>query len=98
MLRAEEIGPKTGWIDGYLSAEHGFCPPDYEEAVGALSRTPGRIWVDLCERMPGCVARGRVQESVAALPLVEGTKEVIPNQALWAAVVALGSEYIAIVA
>ncbi|KAI1477970.1 hypothetical protein F4774DRAFT_180178 [Daldinia eschscholtzii] len=90
MLRAEEIGPKTGWIDGYLSAEHGFCPPDYEEAVGALSRTPGRIWIDLCERMPGCVARGRVQESVAALPLVEGTKEVIPDQALWAAVVALG--------
>ncbi|KAL7625163.1 hypothetical protein AAE478_004378 [Parahypoxylon ruwenzoriense] len=90
MLRAEEIGPKTGWIDGYLSAEHGFCPLDYEEAVGALSRTPGRIWADLCERMPGCVARGRVQESVAALPLVEGTKEVIPDQALWAAVVALG--------
>ncbi|KAI0378619.1 hypothetical protein F5Y04DRAFT_283848 [Hypomontagnella monticulosa] len=90
MLRAEEIGPGTGWIDGYLSAEHGFCPPDYEEAVGALSRTPGRIWADLCERMPGCVARGRVQESVAALPLVEGTKEVIPDQALWAAVVALG--------
>ncbi|KAI0119306.1 hypothetical protein F4814DRAFT_458635 [Daldinia grandis] len=90
MLRAEEIGPKTGWLDGYLSAEHGFCPPDYEEAVGALARTPGRIWADLCERMPGCVARGRVQESVAALPLVEGTKEVIPDQALWAALVALG--------
>ncbi|KAI1376652.1 hypothetical protein F4677DRAFT_84366 [Hypoxylon crocopeplum] len=90
MLRAEEIGAKTGWIDGYLSAEHGFCPVDYEEAVGALSRTPGRIWADLCERMPGCVARGRVQESVAALPLVEGTKDIIPDQALWAAVVALG--------
>ncbi|KAI1658982.1 hypothetical protein F4813DRAFT_395444 [Daldinia decipiens] len=90
MLRAEEIGPKTGWLDGYLSAEHGFCPPDYEEAAGALARTPGRVWADLCERMPGCVARGRVQESVAALPLVEGTKEVIPDQALWAALVALG--------
>lgn len=93
MLRAEEIGPKTGWIDGYLSAEHGFCPVDYEEAAGALSRTPGRIWADLLERMPGCSARGRVQESVAALPLVEGTKEVISDQALWAALVALGSEY-----
>lgn len=90
MLRAEEIGPKTGWIDGYLSAEHGFCPVDYEEAAGALSRTPGRIWADLLERMPGCSARGRVQESVAALPLVEGTKEVISDQALWAALVALG--------
>ncbi|KAI2470247.1 hypothetical protein F4781DRAFT_180953 [Annulohypoxylon bovei var. microspora] len=90
MLRAEEIGPKTGWLDGYLSSEHGFCPPDYEEAIGALSRTPGRIWADLCERMPGCVARGRAQESIAALALVEGTKEVIPDQALWAALVALG--------
>lgn len=92
MLRAEEIGSKSGWIDGYLSAEHGFCPPDYDEAVGFLSRSPGRIWVDLLERMPGCVARGRAQESVAALPLVEGTKEYIPDQALWAAMVALGSK------
>ncbi|KAI0912553.1 cytochrome b5-like Heme/Steroid binding domain-containing protein [Ustulina deusta] len=90
MLRAEEIGSRTGWIDGYLSRENGFCPPDYDEAVGVLAKTPGRVWSDLCERMPGCVARGRVRESVVALPLVEGTEENIPNQALWAAVVALG--------
>lgn len=90
MIRAEEIGPMTGWKDGYLSAEHGFCPPDYNEAPAALSNSPGRIWSDLCERMPGCVARGRIRESVAALPLVQGTEDVIPDQALWAAVVALG--------
>ncbi|KAI1084221.1 hypothetical protein F5B20DRAFT_287783 [Whalleya microplaca] len=90
MLRAEEIGPQTGWADGYLSAEHGFCPVDYDESASALAKSPGRIWVDLCERMPGCVARGRVQESVAALAIVEGTKDVIPDQALWAAIVALG--------
>ncbi|KAI0423459.1 cytochrome b5-like Heme/Steroid binding domain-containing protein [Xylaria sp. FL1042] len=90
MLRAEEIGPRTGWVDGYLSREHGFCPPDYDEAAGALAKTPGRVWSDLCERMPGCVARGRVRESIAALPLVEGTEENIPSRALWAAVVALG--------
>jgi hypothetical protein len=40
--------------------------------------------------MPGCVARGRVREAVAALPLVEGTEEVVPDTALWAALVALG--------
>jgi hypothetical protein len=90
MIRAEEIGPRTGWKDGYLSAEHGFCPPDYNESPGALANSPGRIWSDLCERMPGCVARGRVRESVVALPLVRGTEDVIPDQALWAAVVALG--------
>jgi hypothetical protein len=90
MIRAEEIGPRTGWKDGYLSAEHGFCPPDYNESPGALANSPGRIWSDLCERMPGCVARGRIRESIAALPLVEGTQDVIPDQALWAAVVALG--------
>lgn len=90
MARAEEIGPRTGWIDGYLSREHGFCPPDYDESAGVLAKTPGRVWSDLCERMPGCVARGRVRESVAALLLVEGTEENIPNQALWAATVALG--------
>lgn len=94
MLRAEDIGPQSGWADGYLSSEHGFCPPDYDEAAGALAKSPGRIWADLCERMPGCVARGRVQETIAALPLVEGTKEVIPDQALWAAIVALGSKSI----
>jgi sulfite reductase alpha subunit-like flavoprotein/predicted heme/steroid binding protein len=90
MLRAEAIGQRTGWKDGYLSAEYGFCPPDSNEAAGALANSPGRVWSDLCERMPGCVSRGRVRESVAALPLVEGTEDVIPDQALWAAIVALG--------
>ncbi|KAK4211511.1 alpha subunit of putative sulfite reductase [Rhypophila decipiens] len=90
MIRAEEIGPATGWKDGYLSAEHGFCPPDYNESPGALANSPGRIWSDLCERIPGCVARGKLRESVAALPLVQGTEDVIPDKALWAAVVALG--------
>lgn len=90
LLRAEEIGPKTGWRDGYLSTEHGFCPPDCNEAAGALRNSPGRVWSDLCDRMPGCVARGRVRESVAALPIVEGTFDVIPDKALWAALVALG--------
>ncbi|KAK3315893.1 hypothetical protein B0H66DRAFT_273438 [Apodospora peruviana] len=90
MIRAEEIGSATGWKDGYLSKEHGFCQPDYNEAPGALANSPGRIWSDLCERIPGCVARGRVRESVAALPLVQGTENVIPDKALWAAVVALG--------
>lgn len=90
LLRAEEVGPRTGWRDGYLSTEYGFCPPDAEEAAGALGKSPGRVWSDLCERMPGCVARGRVRESVAALPIVQGTIDVIPDKALWAALVSLG--------
>ncbi|KAF2473623.1 uncharacterized protein BDR25DRAFT_124163 [Lindgomyces ingoldianus] len=90
LLRAEEIGPQTGWRDGYLSTEYGFCPPDTTEAVGALRNSPGRVWSDLCERMPGCVARGRVRESIAALHLVQGTADIIPDKALWAALVALG--------
>lgn len=40
--------------------------------------------------MPGCVARGRARESIAALPIVEGTADVIPDKALWAALVVLG--------
>lgn len=90
ILRAEEIGPVTGWRDGYLSTEYGFQPPDTSEAPGALRNSPGRVWMDLCERMPGCVARGRVREAVAALPIVEGTADAIPDKALWAALVALG--------
>jgi sulfite reductase alpha subunit-like flavoprotein/cytochrome b involved in lipid metabolism len=90
LLRAEEIGPQTGWRDGYLSTEYGFCPPDTTEAPGALRNSPGRVWTDLCERMPGCVARGRVRESIGALPIVEGTADIIPDKALWAALVCLG--------
>jgi Indoleamine 2,3-dioxygenase len=90
LLRAEEVGPRTGWRDGYLSTEYGFVPPDSDEAAGALAKSPGRVWSDLCERMPGCVARGRVRESVAALPVVEGTADIIPDRALWAALVSLG--------
>jgi sulfite reductase alpha subunit-like flavoprotein/cytochrome b involved in lipid metabolism len=90
LLRAEEIGPKTGWRDGYLSTEYGFCPPDTTEAPGALRNSPGKVWMDLCERMPGCVARGRVRESIGALPIVEGTADIIPDKALWAALVSLG--------
>jgi hypothetical protein len=90
IIRAEEVGPRTGWRDGYLSREYGFEPPDREASPGALAKSPGRVWSDLCERMPGCVARGRVRESVAALPLIEGTEDVIPDKALWGALVALG--------
>ncbi|KAK3381069.1 hypothetical protein B0H63DRAFT_415824 [Podospora didyma] len=90
MIRAEEIGSATGWKDGYLSAEHGFCPVDYNESPGALSNSPGRIWTDLADRMPGCVARGKVRESIANLTIVEGTEDVIPDRALWAAIVVLG--------
>lgn len=91
ILRAEEIGPATGWKDGYLSAGHGFMPPDPSAAPTALANSHGRVWSDLCERMPGCVARGRVRESIAALPVVKGTPDVIPDAALWAATVALGT-------
>lgn len=90
IIRAEEVGPRSGWRDGFLTAEYGFVPPDScDSAVAALANSPGRIWADLCERMPGCVARGRVRESIAALPIVEGTEDVIPDSALWAALVSL---------
>lgn len=90
IIRAEEVGPRAGWKDGFLTAEYGFVPPDsVDGAVAALANSPGRVWSDLCERMPGCVARGRVRESIAALPIVEGTEDVIPDSALWAALVSL---------
>lgn len=90
LLRAEEVGPRSGWRDSYLSREYGFCPPDTDEAASALARSPSRVWSDICERMPGCVARGRVRQSSAALPLVEGKSDIILDRALWAALVALG--------
>lgn len=90
IIRAQEVGPSSGWRDGFLTAEYGFVPPDScDSAVAALANSPGRIWSDLCERMPGCVARGRVRESISALPIVEGTDDVIPDTALWAALVSL---------
>lgn len=61
-----------------------------DEAVSALANSPGRVWSDLCERMPGTISRGRFREAAAAIPIVEGTEDVIPDTALWAALVALG--------
>jgi hypothetical protein len=74
----------------YLSSEYGFLPPDPSDAPVALRASPGRVWSDLCERMPGVVARGNMRNSILALPLVYGTPDVIPDRALWAATVCLG--------
>lgn len=90
LVRAEEIGPRTGWKDGYLSSSHGFIPPDPSDAPVALRQSPGRVWSDLCERLPAVVARGNVRSQILALPLVYGTPDVIPDRALWAATVCLG--------
>jgi hypothetical protein len=65
--RADKIGPLTGWRDGFLSTNAGFCPPDPNAAPAALARTPGRVWSDLCSRLPGLIARGRVREAILQL-------------------------------
>ncbi|KFY18009.1 hypothetical protein V492_00213 [Pseudogymnoascus sp. VKM F-4246] len=90
LLRAEEVGPSSGWKDGHLSAKYGFLPPDPSASPIALGLTPGRVWSDLCERLPAVVARGKIRDEVKSIPLVLGTPEFIPDAALWAATVALG--------
>ena len=90
LTQAEEIGPRTGWKDGYLSSAYGFLPPDPSDSPVALRESPGFIWSDLCERMPGLVARGSVRNSILKLPLVLGTLDIIPDRALWAATTCLG--------
>ena len=90
LQRADALGPRTGWRDGYLSTHHGFCPPDPSAAPIALASCSGRVWSDLCTRLPGLVSRGKCREAILALPLVIGTPDVIPDAALWAAVVCLG--------
>lgn len=88
--RADMLGPKTGWRDGFLSTQHGLCPPDPNASPAALALTTGRVWSDLCTRIPGLIARGRVREAILELPLIQGTPDVIPDAALWASVVCLG--------
>jgi hypothetical protein len=88
--RAERLGPSTGWRDGYLSSSCGFCPPDPSASPLALASSPGRVWSDLCARLPGLVTRGRIRHAILELPLVAGTADVIPDPALWAATVCLG--------
>ncbi|KAI8812200.1 hypothetical protein BJ742DRAFT_880965 [Cladochytrium replicatum] len=88
--RAEAIGPKTGWKDGFLSSKRGFLPMTASGAATALLMCPGRIWSDICSRLPGIVARGQVRPAILEIPLVIGTKDVIPDDALWGAVVCLG--------
>jgi hypothetical protein len=41
LLRAELTGPRTGWRDGHLSTEHGFCPPDPNASPRALNYSSG---------------------------------------------------------
>jgi hypothetical protein len=43
LTRAEEIGPNTGWKDGYLSSTYGFLPPDPSDSPVALRASPGRV-------------------------------------------------------
>ncbi|RPA75375.1 hypothetical protein BJ508DRAFT_332183 [Ascobolus immersus RN42] len=90
LQRAETVGPTTGWRDGYLSSTHGFCPPDPSASPIALAMSPGRVWSDLCNRMPGLVGRGKIREAILQLPMVSGGPETIPDSALWAATVCLG--------
>jgi len=90
LTRAETLGPKTGYRDGYLSSKWGFCPPDPSASPIALAACSGRVWSDLCGRMPGLVGRGKIREAILDLPMVMGTEDVIPNPALWAATVCLG--------
>jgi len=41
VMRAELTGPWTGWRDGHLSSEYGFCPPDPDASPFALAQSPG---------------------------------------------------------
>ena len=41
LTRAESFGPKTGWRDGHLSSDHGFCPPDPSASSVALASSSG---------------------------------------------------------
>jgi hypothetical protein len=90
LLRAEAVGPSTGWKDGHLSSKHGFLAPNISDSRIALAQSPGRVWMDLCARMPAVVARGKVRDQIRALPLISGLPDVIPDTALWAAIVTLG--------
>ncbi|KAI9765701.1 MAG: hypothetical protein M1839_005396 [Geoglossum umbratile] len=90
LTRADEMGPLTGWRDGYLSSNYGFCPPEPNASPMALALSAGRVWSDICERMPGIVARGKIRETILQMPLVSGERDVIPDDALMAAVTCLG--------
>ena len=41
LMRAESMGPRTGWRDGHLSVAHGFCPPDPSASPTALALSSG---------------------------------------------------------
>ncbi|ETN45797.1 uncharacterized protein HMPREF1541_09630 [Cyphellophora europaea CBS 101466] len=86
---AQARGPATGWKDGYLTTADGFCPPDPEHTYMSLRRSLGDVWAQLCSRLPALKLRGKVRQSILAIPVVGGTSDTIPDHALWAAVTCL---------
>ncbi|KPI36763.1 uncharacterized protein AB675_11784 [Cyphellophora attinorum] len=86
---AQSNGPRTGWKDGFLSSEHGFCPANIEQSRVHLQSTLGAVWLETCQRLPALIRRGAVGNALRSMPLISGSSDTIPDQALWAASVAL---------
>lgn len=86
---AQLHGPRSGWKNGFLSSSDGLCPPDLDQGDICLRRSLGGVWLQLCARLPPLVTRSKVRRSIDALPIISGTSDTVPNQALWAASTAL---------
>lgn len=67
LRRAEELGPRTGWRDGYLTSSHGFCPPDASAApIGTIKYLKA-----LCDVLTRTVSSYHVSRKSLVRPLRE---------------------------
>lgn len=78
------VRPQQLWIDAQVEFGRTYVNGEPKVACHvSLSNLPRYS-------LPGLVQRGRVREAILDLPLVYGSVDVVPDQALWAAVVCLG--------
>ena len=93
LAEAEATGPKTGWRDGWLTAEQGFLEPTPGASMLALRRThSGAVWVSLAMQLPALIASLSVEVSLTSrLPVLAADEAAVPAAALIAADVVLSN-------
>jgi len=68
--------------EGFMSREHGFMVPDYENALDGLLNSRGRIWYNMGCRMEGLKGNNGLVKAIEEMKIVEGDEVSCPDESL----------------